>query len=338
MDSLIKKIESISADDRRIVTNKMTWLREQSIVNKFYHYFYPHSEVYQSPLIPLFLYELEDLEMLNYFPVVLARDGAISLMKFFFENPNPSKVKTPILIHQSLKNLVPLAWKENIAFYNYDAKKIAKVDQSIDKIFLTLFSEPKHCSLEYAEKKLRQLEEKIQKGCCPEIKCYFNYKIPVGEESHDQHHTKHLFEMTTLIKEIFPENKVSYVTNDDVKSLSMNNSLLIDLNEFKFFFADCFVRHLILGQGAVELAEEVERIGYHIPYSFNHGLLISDEYGEEYKVIAKQIHQDMELLRESIEASEAKISRDSYQFEDVQLCSEELKAFTYEQLKKYPVK
>jgi hypothetical protein len=340
MDKLITKLESISADDRKIITNKVLWLSEESLAHKYYYYLYPHSSLYQSPLIPIFLFELNDIDFLNYFPAILARDGSLSLIKFFYTYPEPKNIKTTILINRKLSSLVPEAWQDNIAFYTFSSEATNVVEQSVENIYLSLFSDVHHCSYEFAKERLTTLKESMTPGHKPKINCFFNYNIPVGEELLKKHKTGHMFKITSFLTKLFIDFEIEYLNYEEITSSNMEDSVFLDLNECDFLISDCFVKHLCVSQGAKIFKndnknDEIDKNTYFVPYSFFHKLIITNEFSQTEKANSKIMYDELEKFKDIIDPIENKISRNSNDFSEVELCSEELKSFAYHFSTKY---
>lgn len=78
---------------------------------------WPSSEEFYHPLNPMFSLFLRTYLQLNFFPVILLRDGALGLTDFFLRFPVPKKTQTRILVHADLAYLVPMAWRSLVLGY-----------------------------------------------------------------------------------------------------------------------------------------------------------------------------------------------------------------------------
>jgi hypothetical protein len=83
---------------------------------------WPSSEEFYHPLNPMFSVFIRTYAHLNYFSVILLRDGALGLMDFFLRFPVPKKTSSIILVHADLSYLVPLAWRPLILCYRMASK------------------------------------------------------------------------------------------------------------------------------------------------------------------------------------------------------------------------
>jgi len=105
-----------SADEMETFNTRDFWIEEDGLVESLTLSLSPHSGLYFSDLSPIFSYEIQKMESLNLFSHLHLRDGASLLLNFFLNNPKPSNIRTKISIHESLKDLVPSDWRDQVQF------------------------------------------------------------------------------------------------------------------------------------------------------------------------------------------------------------------------------
>jgi hypothetical protein len=340
MNKLIEKIKSISVDDRKMMINKSTWIQESSLAVKYNNYYYPYSQSFETPLLPLFLYELSDLSFLNYFPVVLVRDGANSLFNFFQLWPKPEAIKTTLLINRNLFMLIPLEWKENVSFYTFSPKMTDTIDKDCDQVFISLFSDQKHCSLDFAKQALTDLRKKINSENSLKIKCLFTNNIPFGEQLSPIHQSGHIYKIVSLVSDLFENFDISYETIDSVSFTSMENTLVVDLNEHGFCFADDFINHIFASKGASffygKLPKKIKD-GYELPYSFYHGLTLTNKYPKCFEVASSTIYTEYVKFTGKHEVKRI-VPSEYTDYSKIILCEEDLKDFLIHHIKNFQKK
>lgn len=84
---------------------------------------YPIGCRYYFEANPSFLFEYQNLVDMERYPVVMLRDGVIPIASFFLRFPIPPKgFSTKLLVHKGLKALVPKAWSDLVALYEFEFK------------------------------------------------------------------------------------------------------------------------------------------------------------------------------------------------------------------------
>ena len=65
------------------------WLELGDIDDEFEEVLKPHSKIFINKLRPMWLFYLKNIQKLSFFDFVMARDGAMGLVKFFTDFPSP---------------------------------------------------------------------------------------------------------------------------------------------------------------------------------------------------------------------------------------------------------
>ncbi len=100
---------------------------------------WPSSEDFFHPLNPMYSFFFQRVEQLDFFKIVLLRDGAISLLDFFLRFPTPKGCKTQVLVPADLMFLVPDAWKPQLLAYRMNDPKSFKLTKRL--LFYGLISD-----------------------------------------------------------------------------------------------------------------------------------------------------------------------------------------------------
>ncbi len=119
-----------------------------------------YTHPYYSPLKPLFTSEIADPEMIKDYEIVTLRDGLVPLLWFFRTNPDPSIFSNHFLVHHSLKQFIPQAWKSHIHYYSISSNK---KNTPPTKIILTGHIPDQYCSQERIGNLITTLKLQIDK-------------------------------------------------------------------------------------------------------------------------------------------------------------------------------
>ena len=100
---------------------------------------WPSSDEFYHPLNPMYSCFLKKPADLEYFKVILLKDGAYMLLDFFFKFPTPKPNYPQILIPADLSFLVPKTWHSHVLCYRLNCDFSQKMTNKI--VFLSLASE-----------------------------------------------------------------------------------------------------------------------------------------------------------------------------------------------------
>ncbi len=78
---------------------------------------WPSSEEFYHPLNPIYSFFFRNYAHLDFYDVVLLKDGAIGILEFFLRFPIPRKNKSLFLVPADLTFLVPAAWRGQVLGY-----------------------------------------------------------------------------------------------------------------------------------------------------------------------------------------------------------------------------
>lgn len=232
-----------------------------------------HSNKYFSPFCAAFLFEMKSLGALSYFSPLVVRDGALTLLKFFYDTPKPINSSTLLIVNDALKNLIPTSWANNVLTYKLTSNK--KFDYTRDKIkilFLNTQLGKNHCTLKHIANIFTQLRTHAKTAT---FETYFSSFLSYNSESLlvRGELAKHDNELLLEILNIFKSVPIIKSPND-ILSDDFSDFLFCDLNEFSFYYSDSCFYHSLLTQGASALTHnhaDTEPL-VKIPLSFHHSI------------------------------------------------------------------
>ena len=239
---------------------------------KYYVEMNPYSLEYFLPVHSIFLFGETNRHLLGSQDYFLVRDGLYPLLDFFHHNPTPDSISAVFLVHQRLSSFVPLAWRKQIAYYNYEIHH-SKIGES-DKILLSGLLNNNFVSLDHFEK---MIEDLLKKNPHPKnLISLLTHRTDlfVGDNSIGLSHI--FIYLKTLMKKLGTE--IDFVPPEQAENLPLHEFGFIDFNENLLTIADDYMVHLLLSKGARPLFEnKIERFSDDllIPCSQNHSLRLS---------------------------------------------------------------
>lgn len=250
INNQINSIERISQ-----FKNEDLWLSGTDAARGMFCLLGQHAERYFSPYCSAFLFEMKSLHAITYFSPLIVRDGAMSLMKFFYDNPQPPSESTLVGINDSLRGLVPSAWIKNVFTYKIRSNK--KFNYSCDKIKILLLNTqlgPNHCTKEYLSRLYSKIKTKTSSNSFE-----IHYSSFLSQNSEDlsvrgdlaKHHDELLIEVLRTFQSA-PVVK----SPNELKFNDYSDFLFCDLNEFHFYYSDSYFYHSLLQQGAIGFDDE----------------------------------------------------------------------------------
>lgn len=306
-------LKSITEDDLYLSRSKTQWNLEDDLSTKMYNDLFPHINNYEVSIPSFFLYELNDLSYLNYFPIILIRDGAFSLAKFFLLNPEPKNIKTLLVLHSKLSFLVPEQWLKQVAFYNTGSSNLDINISNKTDVYISLLGSTKFCDLDYVKTISQQILADTS-GLPIDLTIVANHNHPLGEKNSHSKIDPYIFYAIDTIRSILSKtSSVNYINTTDVEYLNLENSLFYDLNQFNALFSDCYVAHNIMAKGAYKVTPSkivTESTFYH-PISFFHGYYISSRPSESYKSERDRYVSSFDLIQPFLNENEFQLQRNS---------------------------
>jgi hypothetical protein len=220
---------------------------------------------YFSSLNPLFLFQVRELSELKKYETVLARDGIIPLLWFFYRFPKPSNLKTNILVSKDLERFIPLDWRKHVKTYEMVSLNHFGPKKKSSRLLIYGLGIESNLSIEF----ILRLKDRL-KIKDAEISCY----LPVKNDP-----------FTPTSKEIYPLQLILQINNlsktaikpiswDDIaQENSFSDVAILELNEKKFI-SNCYVSEVLLAKGGVPICS-IKPKGVTIPLSSNHGTVIN---------------------------------------------------------------
>ena len=209
---------------------------------------YPVCLDYYHELNPFMAMDLDNIGYLNDCKVTTLRDGVVSFADFLLKNINKLQdLDTHFLVHPDLARIIPEHLKEKFSCWHHGHTK-KMVAQESEKFFIfALAGEELVLDLDKTKLKLLEIKEWMNKK---EIILFIsNRKNPfqlLWNESVLLH------EIIDLIKSIFPENKISYVTIKDVLNMnSWHKIYCLDLFNNTLIHSDNYLNHFIAARGGM---------------------------------------------------------------------------------------
>ncbi len=185
---------------------------------------WPSSEEFFHPLNPIYSCFLKKASDLEYFNVILLRDGAYMLLDFFFKFPTPKPNFAQIIVPAHLSFLVPKTWHSHVLCYK--VRKDGPKELTKKLVFMALGSE---CFMSWPifKSQMDSWLEQFPKNA--EVSTFFSTRAdPVDPDFSEK---KLTFEFLTKFSRYF-ENDITLLTGPELKSKfskSENSFINLDL-------------------------------------------------------------------------------------------------------------
>jgi hypothetical protein len=253
-----------------------------------------HSHDFFSPLRTLFLFEIKSLEALSYFSPVLVRDGALTLLHFFYKYPEPTNPQGLILVHHRLRNLIPHSWRPHFLTYDITSTESSPVSQLL--LIPSMFG-PRQCRPKYVSETITAALKITAKGqyditCCP-----------IAAQNQEDYLT--LDRLTAHYSELMIEicnnsrRPAQVIKHSELESKDFSGWNFLDLNEYNYFYSHSYLEQFLLNNGAKPLLDRqnFEPAFLTIPLSFYSRLKIY-KLSEDLSSIdqSKHIQQALEAF------------------------------------------
>jgi len=211
---------------------------------------WPASEEFFHPLNPIYSCFVKRQSDLEYFKVLLLRDGAYMLLDFFFKFPTPKPNSAQILVPANLSFLVPKTWQSHVICYKI--KKQVPSQQTKKLVFLALGSE---CFLSWPifKHKFEKWLERFPKDA--EVSTFFSIRAdPVDPDYSEK---KLTFEFLTKFSRYF-DREITLLNGPELKSKFANKeNTFINLDLYHSATTVCSMEVQASSQGCpiIERAE-----------------------------------------------------------------------------------
>ena len=113
----VKKLIEVSHDEL-ILAKKWDIRHRSAIFKSAYDRMYPFAFRYYFEGNPSFLNDYANFLDMERYPLIMLRDGLVNLADFFLTNFRPpSSFRSMLLIPKRMEGIVPIGWKDQVAFY-----------------------------------------------------------------------------------------------------------------------------------------------------------------------------------------------------------------------------
>ena len=170
---------------------------------------WPSSADLYHPWNLVFAYSFQTAEQLQSYPVLLLRDGALSLLDFFFRFPVPPEKASRLIVQADLTFLVPKAWQANCYAYRIKENRDFEIKNS-----LIFYAQTTNSYLNWAIFK-KQIEPWLAS---------FSKKAKVGV---------YFTQRAELFEEVYKERMVSYELFSELQSYFKEKIQLLNVAELK---------------------------------------------------------------------------------------------------------
>jgi hypothetical protein len=256
----------------------------------------PHSSNYTSELKPIFLFEVENYNQLKLFDSVMVRDGAISLLSFFWHWPSPPGGHAKLLIHESLSYLVPNAWDKLVSYYSLEVDE--RDDSSFEEVIFTGLIHPNIICL----KSLESLLNEMNKYCeLKEKEAYVMTQVfSPRDHDHDERTNPYYVDLIGLLKSFFP--KLKGISWNELSNRDVQRMKVLDLDEHKMMCSDSYVHFHLFSKGGRPFFRHKaisESFGT-LELSPFHRLHLSQEKAPKAQELSDKLYLELDALKDEI--------------------------------------
>lgn len=259
-------------------------------LSKLASWLYPHYQSYISPVNPIFVSEIPNLDILNSKKLWAIRDGLVPLLFFFTKFKTPKGLHSKILIDQELLDCVPEVWRPYVGSYYLQSK-----DNSVeaDKAFIYGVNSEVFMSKESVEKALEPFAKR--KKPWKEVWIYLSTRqfTPLENPRHHAQMFLEIFERTGAKMKVVDLQEILGVQ-------SWENWQLFELNK-KTILADSWLSQAVISRGGQIPERKQPQNSEVVHLSAHHNCVIQwDVDWPKIKVQDRQ--EEMSELIQSIEA------------------------------------
>ncbi|HEX7675427.1 MAG TPA: hypothetical protein VF412_14725 [Bdellovibrio sp.] len=259
-------------------------------LSKLASWLHPHYQSYISPVNPIFVSEIPNLEVLNSKKLWAIRDGLVPLLFFFTKFKSPKGLRSKILIEQELLDCVPEVWRPYVGSYYLQAKESSV---EVDRAFIYGVNSEVFMSKESISKALDRFTQR--KKPWKEIWIYLSTRQFTPLEN-PRHHTQ-------MFLEIFQRTgaQMNVVDLQEILGVqSWEGWELFELNK-KTILADSWLSHAVVSRGG-HIADIKQPMNSEIVHlSAHHNCVIQWDV-DWPKVKIQDRQENMSELIQSLEA------------------------------------
>ena len=283
--SMLNRIHSLisQAHDEVLICRKWDLRRRDHLLQAAYGRLYPFTHRYYFEGNPSFLNDYAGFTDMARYPLIMLRDGLVSLSAFFLTNHRPpSFCDTIFLIDGRFEPVVPKSWRERVAFY-----KVNFPTSSSPKSSLVLCSVAHHF-LDYkdSDKAFKQIKSKLR----AEPLFYFPLRERCVVQSVDE--TPYLQKGMRSLYNEFGTSPYIETDNNKIMELPLKEGDEVwDLYEDLLFAPDNYLHHWFASKNVQAPSGDLEVPEDHIQYalSLHHSLSIyepTESLGSAYSEVA----------------------------------------------------
>ncbi|HAR43987.1 MAG TPA: hypothetical protein DCS07_15355 [Bdellovibrionales bacterium] len=234
-----------------------SWSRKGRTAERFLEFIVPHSIEYFHAMRPLFVLLARNNAVLAHFSPLIVRDGALSLLHYFYHHPEPSVAEQLLLIPGKLRNLVPEAWIGQSAWYLPRTTRTTR-DQLLDAeriedfVFILTLIDERQASPKWLAAQLANIRKwSGQQPGKISFKClvYFSGEFQVRKECFVESYP-YAFEMIAKLQAELG-SPVTPVTLPELLQRGLQRTIFLDVNEVDFYYSDSFIVHELMRRGAL---------------------------------------------------------------------------------------
>tara|TARA_B100001971_G_scaffold214585_1_gene252809 strand:- start:26172 stop:27134 length:963 start_codon:yes stop_codon:yes gene_type:complete len=253
---------------------------------------YPFTHKYYFEANPSFVCDYRNLIDMQRQPLIMLRDGIVTLSAFFLQNIKaPKDFRTILLIPKRLSGVVPVGWKEHVAYYEIEYPEYDS--QPIKKVYVHGMLVSYSFWFKKAKDVFDDLAKILPKGVPVE------FMVPIRERSFfvTQDETKYV---TPFMEELYERygNKMKLHTNYDqlLNTKITKGSAFCELSDSPYIYADNYMNHLFSHENCFMInppkVKKENNLVY--PLSLNHNIIITKEEGGEsfFNQLAFHVKQD----------------------------------------------
>jgi hypothetical protein len=253
---------------------------EREFVSRFHQDFrwrmHPYTHEYYFEASPMYSFQLNSIDKMQKFPILMFRDGLITLLEFFLKNPKPpERFITKILVNKKFESFVPKYWKDSVATYELYFSP-PKADQQIEKVYISGMIYDYNTWLQSADKIIEKLNNLIPQGA----KCEFIMPIKDRPIFNEVNEIGHIVEFLAALGKSF---KRDYKVISDVSKMFQmkysKDAVFCSLTDEPFILGDNYHHQVFANKGMGCLDQQkIDLSSVHLSYdlSFNHKVIIRE--------------------------------------------------------------
>ena len=207
--------------------------------NEIQNNLWPSSEDFFHPWNPVFGSVFRTTNQLKAYPALLLKDGALSLVDFFFRFPNPT-VETPtIIVHADLAFLVPDSWQQQCFLYRLETHRTYTPTQKI-----VFYAHATESFLNWSIMKFEIDDFLLKFSKNAEVSAHICQRQEVFEQPISDQTIA--YELTSTLQKNFTK-KISFLNLHELKALmSKKDVTYINLDLYKSAVGLCSVESLMM--------------------------------------------------------------------------------------------